>query len=386
MHHNTQACATPPLNKTTTGFFIATNLAALTLVPWYGFSHGYDTAAWLMAGLFWVMNGIGITAGYHRLWSHRTYKAHKALRWVLLIIGSMALQNSVLIWASRHRYHHRYTDDNERDPYSAKRGVWFSHMGWMVRDWPSADLDFSNIKDLLDDPMLQWQHRHYWKIVWSTNLGLPLLAGLLFGDIVGMLLLAGLLRLVINHHTTFFINSLAHFVGKQPYSDATTAKDSTLMACITWGEGYHNFHHSFQNDYRNGVLWWHIDVGKWFINVCHWLGLAYDLKRVPGFKIRRAQLQMLFKKAEASIATSPLAQRWREYLASEYETFSNTVRDWQQLQRQRMNAAGHQWRDRYADSVLRTRLQELEYTMRQQRKRLRLLLQEATLQQRASTS
>jgi len=376
----------PPINWTTTGFFIMTNVAVVTIVPWYGLSQGYSAAAWLMTGLFWAMNGVGITAGYHRLWSHRTYKAHKPLRWLLLIIGSMALQNSVLIWASRHRYHHRHTDDNERDPYSAKRGVWYSHMGWMIRDWPSCDLNFSNIKDLTDDPMLQWQHRHYWKIVWATNLGLPLLAGIVFGDIVGMLLLAGLARLVLNHHTTFFINSLAHFVGKQPYSDATTAKDSTLMASITWGEGYHNFHHSFQNDYRNGVRWWHIDVGKWFINVCSWIGLAYDLKRVPGFKIRRAQLQMLFKKAEASIETSPLALRWREHLETEYEAFSNTVRDWQQLQLQRMNAAGHQLRDRFADSVLRTRLKELDYALGQQRKRLRLLLQETATQQRASTT
>lgn len=386
MTNNSQAQATPPINWTTTGFFIITNLAVLTVVPWYGFSYGFSGLEWLMAGLFWTLNGVGITAGYHRLWSHRSYKAHPALRWFLLFVGSMALQNSVLIWASRHRYHHRHTDDNERDPYSAKRGIWFSHMGWMVRDWPSSDLDFSNIQDLTNDPMLQWQHKHYWKIVWATNLGLPLLAGIIFGDIIGMLLLAGLLRLVVNHHTTFFINSLAHFIGKQPYSDATTAKDSTLMASITWGEGYHNFHHSFQNDYRNGVRWWHIDVGKWFISVCNWLGLAYDLKRVPRFKVRRAQLQMLFKKAEASIETSPLSQRWREHLESEYEAFSNTVRDWQHLQMQRMNAAGMNLRDRFADSVLRTRLKELEYSLRQQRKRLRLLLQETAMQQRASAT
>ncbi len=367
----------PPINWPVTGFFIVSNLAVLTIVPWYGFSEGYAWSAWALAGFFWFLNGIGITAGYHRLWSHRSYQAHWALRLFVLLAGSMALQNSVLVWASRHRYHHRHTDDNDRDPYSAGLGLWFSHMGWMVRDWPSSDLDFSNIKDLEADPMLRWQHKHYWSIVWSLNLGLPLLCGWLMGDVLGVLLLAGVLRLVVNHHTTFFINSLAHFVGKQPYSDATTAKDSTLLATVTWGEGYHNYHHSFQNDYRNGVRWWHIDMGKWFISVCNWLGLAWDLKRVPRFKIRRAQMQMLFKRAEQRLNKLSASQTWREKLEEEYDAFSLTVKNWQALQIERMEAAREEIRNRFEDSQLHAKLKELEYSLRLQKKRLRVLLGEA---------
>lgn len=367
----------PPINWPVTSFFILSNLTVLTVVPWYGFTAGYAWGAWALAGFFWFLNGIGITAGYHRLWSHRSYQAHWLLRLFVLLAGSMALQNSVLVWASRHRYHHRHTDDNDRDPYSAGLGLWFSHMGWMIRDWPSSELDFSNIRDLEADPMLRWQHKHYWTIIWTLNLGLPLLCGWLMGDVLGVFLLAGVLRLVVNHHTTFFINSLAHFVGKQPYSDATTAKDSTLIATVTWGEGYHNYHHSFQNDYRNGVRWWHIDIGKWFINVCNWFGLAWGLKRVPRFKIRRAQMQMLFKRAEQRLDTMPASHRWRELLEAEYEAFSATVKHWQALQVERMEQAAQEIRDRFEDSKLRTRLKELEYSLRQQKKRLRVLLGEA---------
>ncbi len=370
----------PPINWPVTGFFILSNLAVLTVVPWYGLTYGYGWGLWALAGFFWFLNGIGITAGYHRLWSHRSYQAHWALRLFVLLAGSMALQNSVLIWASRHRYHHRHTDDNDRDPYSARLGLWFSHMGWMVRDWPSSELDFSNIKDLEADPMLRWQHKHYWSIIWTLNLGLPILCGWLMGDIIGALLLAGIFRLVVNHHTTFFINSLAHFVGKQPYSDATTAKDSTLLATVTWGEGYHNYHHSFQNDYRNGVRWWHIDIGKWFISVCNWVGLAWGLKRVPQFKIRRAQMQMLFKRAEQRLDKLPASQRWRDLLEAEYEAFSATVKNWQTLQLERMEHAKEEIRGRFEDSRLHTRLKELEYSLRQQKKRLRILLGEAEAQ------
>jgi len=370
----------PPINWPVTGFFIFSNIAILTLIPWYGLTFGYAWSAWAIAGFFWFLNGIGITAGYHRLWSHRTYEAHWLLRLFVLLAGTMALQNSLLIWASRHRYHHRHTDDNDRDPYSANMGFWFSHMGWMIRDWPSSDLDFSNIKDLEADPMLRWQHKYYWVIVWTLNLGLPILAGWLLGDIIGMLLLAGLLRLVVNHHTTFFINSLAHYVGKQPYSDATTAKDSTLLATVTWGEGYHNYHHSFQNDYRNGVRWWHIDIGKWFISVCSWVGLARNLKRVPKFKIRRAQMLMLFKNTEQRLDKLPSNQRWRELLEAEYEAFTTTVKNWQALQVERMEHAKQEIRDRFEDSRLHTQLKELEYSLGQQKKRIRALLGEAEAQ------
>ncbi len=105
--------------------------------------------------------GISITAGYHRLWSHRAYGAHWSVRLFFMIFGAMALQNSILIWGSQHRTHHRFVDDVDKDPYSAKRGFWFSHMGWILRNYPSGRNDFTNARDLERDPIVMFQHRYY---------------------------------------------------------------------------------------------------------------------------------------------------------------------------------------------------------------------------------
>ena len=137
----------------------------------------------------------------------------------------------------------------------------------MLREYPSGRPDFSNIPDLKKDPMLAFQHRYYLPLALATNFGLPLLAGLLFHDVWGMLILAGVLRLVWSHHVTFFINSLAHMWGSRPYTEDNSARDNPVLAVITYGEGYHNFHHMFAHDYRNGVRWWQWDPTKWLIAV-----------------------------------------------------------------------------------------------------------------------
>src|SRR5262245_12320749 len=270
-----------PINWVTTILFTVTPLVALTVVPWYGFTHGFSAAAWILAAVFLWASGVSITAGYHRLWSHRTYSAHWSVRLFLMLFGAMALQNSILIWGSQHRTHHRFVDDVDKDPYSAKRGFWFSHMGWILRNYPSGVNDFTNARDLERDPLVMFQHRWYLPLTLFMNIGLPLLAGWAVGDVWGVFLLAGVLRLVVNHHFTWFINSLAHMWGSQPYTDENTARDNGALALLTYGEGYHNFHHIFQNDYRNGVRWWQYDPTKWLIAGLSFVGLTSGLKRVP---------------------------------------------------------------------------------------------------------
>jgi stearoyl-CoA desaturase (delta-9 desaturase) len=345
-----------------------TFLIAITVVPWYGFTVGYSGWAWLSFGLFLVLNGVGIGSGYHRLWSHRAYKAHPALRVFLAVAGAMAMQNSILVWCARHRIHHRDVDDNDSDPYSIGRGFWFAHIGWMLRDYDSGRIDYSMVPDLQRDPVVAWQHRHYWTLVWATNLGLPLLAGWLTGEWLGMFLLAGVARLVVNHHVTFFVNSLAHIWGKQPYTDENSARDNWFVALLTHGEGYHNYHHKFQSDYRNGIRWWQFDINKWFIASCAMLGLARERKRAPHFKVLRARLNMEFKRARERLAEQQADRNWIEILEQEYAEFMDTVKKWQALQMQKVEHG----RQTLATGI-NTRFRELEFSLKMQRKRLALL-------------
>jgi stearoyl-CoA desaturase (delta-9 desaturase) len=350
-----------------------TFLAAVTIVPWYGFVYGFSAWAWAFFAVFLIAGGIGIGSGYHRLWSHRAYKAHWVMRLYLAIVGGMTIQNSILIWCIRHRFHHRYVDNNDKDPYSIGRGFWFAHVGWMLKDYESGKLDWSIVPDLERDTIVAWQHKYYWPLVLVTNIALPLILGWMVGDIPGVFLLAGILRLVVSHHVTFFINSLAHMWGSRPYTDENTARDNWFLAIVTYGEGYHNFHHLFQSDYRNGIRWWQYDINKWFIKTCSWLGLASNLKRTSDFRIQRARLAMVFKRAQAKIDVSAENPRWRELFETEYAQFKRTIAEWQQLQMDRVQQSRQKLADAIDQSSLTARYRELERELKMQRKRVTML-------------
>ena len=363
----------PPVNWPAALVLSLTFLAAITVVPWYGVTHGFSGWAWAFFAIFLVANGIGIGSGYHRLWSHRAYEAHWIMRLFLAVMGGMAVQNSIHVWCIRHRFHHRDVDDNDKDPYSIGRGFWFAHIGWMLRDYDSGRLDWSVVPDLQRDPIVNWQHKYYWYLAVVTNVFLPLALGWMVGDVWGVFLLAGILRLVVSHHVTFFINSLAHMWGTRPYTDENSARDNWFLAIVTYGEGYHNFHHLFQSDYRNGVRWWQYDINKWFIATCSKLGLASNLKRTPNFKIQRARLNMAFKRAQAKLEASAVNPRWRELLETEYAQFKKTIAEWQQLQMERVQSSRQRLAEAIDQSAIKARYRELELELKMQRKRLALL-------------
>ena len=378
----------PPLIPANNVIFVGLPIAAVALVPAWGIYHGYSLTLWLIALLFLYLNGLSITGGYHRLWSHNAYNAHPALKVFYALWGAGALQNSILIWGSDHRRHHRHVDDNERDPYSARRGLWFSHMGWMLRKYETNDFDVSNAPDLQRDPIVMWQHRNYVALTVVMNVVLPLLVGWWAGDIIGGLLLVGLLRLVVNHHVTFFINSLAHFWGRRPYTDENSARDNGFLAFLTYGEGYHNFHHIFQQDYRNGVRWYQWDPTKWLITLCSWLGLATNLNRVPDFKIQQALLSTELKRAESALEQQDGAEPLREKLEREYQLFAESLASWKELQAERYERRIEEFEDalaarkaellkKWEQAAIRTKLRELEYSLKMQRKRVELLLMQA---------
>jgi stearoyl-CoA desaturase (Delta-9 desaturase) len=385
---NTRPAESQPLQATkqapriwsTTLMFAITLAVALVAVPWFGLTHGFSVGAWILFVVFLYANGMSITGGYHRLWAHKSYDAHWSLRLIYLVFGTMALQNSVFIWASGHRTHHLNVDDVDKDPYSIRRGFWFAHIGWMIREYDSGKPDLSNIPDLRRDPMLAFQHRFYVPLALVANFGLPLLAGWLIGDVWGTFILAGVLRLVVSHHVTFFINSLAHMWGSRPYTDENSARDNGVLAFFTYGEGYHNYHHIFAHDYRNGVRWWQWDPTKWLIVGLSYVGITRRLKRTPVFQIQRALLAMQFTRAQEKLAQLHHAaaghshiEQLRQRIAHEYETFLAAMSEWARVKEQWLEEKKRVVVEHWEHSEIQQRLLEIEASLRNQRRRMRVI-------------
>jgi stearoyl-CoA desaturase (delta-9 desaturase) len=247
---------------------------------------GWDVIAWMM--LFVTAAGMSITVGYHRLYSHRTYRANPIVEWVLLFFGTLATQGSVLRWANDHRLHHGHVD-TEADPYDTHKGFWHSHILWMFK--AAEQLQDRLIGDLRKNRLLVFQDRHYVGLVVLTNVVVTGFVGLVTGDWFGAVVFGYLLRTFLVHHSTWFINSLAHMWGAKPYSSEHSAVNNFILAFLTYGEGYHNYHHTFAGDYRNGIRWWQFDPSKLTIWVLSKLGLASDLKRTDPLMIKKKLVQ-----------------------------------------------------------------------------------------------
>ena len=280
-------------------FLFATPVLALVgiILHWIYFSPPGLLELIVFVGLYFAC-GLSITVGYHRLFSHRSHNAKWPLVLFYSIFGAGSFQNSIIEWCSDHRRHHKMTD-SEDDPYSASRGFWYSHIGWILMEEENFTNDFSNVKDLQQSKIIMWQHRNVFLIGALSGLILPAIIGLAIGGIsgaVGCFVWAGLARVVFVHHGTFLINSAAHIWGTQPYSEENSSRDSFWLAFLTFGEGYHNFHHTFQADYRNGHKWYHMDPSKWWIQSFKYLGLNTDLKSTPKHSIEIAKVNMRFKK------------------------------------------------------------------------------------------
>lgn len=292
-----------------TVFLLGTLAVTLTAVPAYLWLYG---PSWFHAGmfvLFFILTGLSITLGYHRLFSHHAFQAAWPVRLLTLIFGAAAFENSALTWCADHRQHHKHTD-REEDPYDISKGFFHAHMGWIIFKLGEPP-SFASVPDLERDSLVRWQHRNYVLIGLLAGFALPALIGWYWGgakDALGAFLIAGVARTVFVHHSTFFINSLCHTLGKQPYSDRCTARDHWLMAFFTFGEGYHNFHHAFQHDYRNGVKAWQFDPTKWSIWLLSKVGLASQLRSVPEERIRHAEITEQQRQLVTKMAAMPLAQ------------------------------------------------------------------------------
>jgi stearoyl-CoA desaturase (Delta-9 desaturase) len=284
-----------PINWLNMVFILGTLLVALVATPWYLIKVGLGWPEATTFVVIWLLVGLSVTAGYHRLFSHKTFQAAWPVRLFFLVFGAGALENSVLNWSADHRIHHAHVD-HDRDPYNITKGFWWAHMGWIF--FKNEPIPRSVVRDLEDDPLVRWQAKYYALIGLSVALGIPLIVGLLTGRVLGCLLIGGVLRIVVSHHGTFFINSLCHMVGSRPYSQEHSARDSPIMAVLAFGEGYHNYHHSFPFDYRNGVKVWQFDPAKWMIWTLSRFGLARDLRRAPEAAVLKAKVEVQFNHAK----------------------------------------------------------------------------------------
>ncbi|XP_063243342.1 acyl-CoA Delta12-desaturase-like [Bacillus rossius redtenbacheri] len=247
----------------------------------------------LWAFLLLFLTGQAVVIGAHRLYAHRAFKAAWVLRLAIVLLHTMAGQNSLYEWVRDHRQHHRYSDTHA-DPHNIHRGFFFSHVGWlMMRKHPlvvekGRAIDMSDIEeDLL--VMLQKKYYKFLYVICAflVPVGVPVV---LFGEnIFTSIWVCFFARYVALLNITWSVNSLAHIYGCRPYHKGMMARDHPLVACLTWGEGWHNFHHCFPYDYRPGELGWVLDVSGRLVELLERWGLASDLRTAsPAAVLRRA--------------------------------------------------------------------------------------------------
>jgi stearoyl-CoA desaturase (delta-9 desaturase) len=259
--------------------FWGVGLSTLIGIPLYAYHVGFSLFDWGLFLVMYIVTGMGITVGYHRLVAHQSFDCRNWVKAGLLVIGGWALQNSALIWCADHIRHHAKTDEEE-DPYNVTKGFWHSHCGWLFYETPHRTEKYE--ARLRRDAIVMWQHRYYWPIVLSGLL-LPCLIGFWHGRWQGCLsafLMGGLFRMFMVLNSTFTINSLCHMIGTQPHGTQDSSRDSWLISFISFGEGYHNYHHTFARDFRNGPKWYNFDPSKWIIFSLSLLGLASNLRRL----------------------------------------------------------------------------------------------------------
>jgi stearoyl-CoA desaturase (delta-9 desaturase) len=251
----------------------------------------------------YVVIGSGITVGFHRLLTHRSFKTSRLLRAGFAALGSAAAEGPVIDWVATHRKHHRYSDV-EGDPHSphvghgsgwrgALTGFFHAHIGWVFSDMEVADEQIY-AKDLLADPWVRFVDRTFvlWVVLgvaFSFGLGVAL-TGTVTGGLTGMLW-GGAARIFLLHHSTFSINSVCHFFGRRDFDTRDESRNVFWLAIPTWGEAWHNNHHAFPTSYRHGLRRWQIDPSAGMIRVLELLGLAWDVVRVDPARIARRAAQ-----------------------------------------------------------------------------------------------
>lgn len=254
--------------------FFSTVHALALLAPWF--------FSWPALGvtllLHWLFGSIGICLGYHRLLTHRSLQVPKGLEYTFGLLGALALQGGPIFWVAGHRLHHAFTEDVDKDPYSARRGFWWSHMLWIM--YPRAEF-FATATyrkyapDLARSPFYTWLDRYFLLLQLPLGLLLYALGGWSF-VVYGVFV-----RVVLLWHTTWLINSATHLIGNRTFATADGSRNLWWAALLTFGEGWHNNHHAYPKVAKAGWKWWQVDVTWWAIQSLKILGLAQKVVMPP---------------------------------------------------------------------------------------------------------
>jgi stearoyl-CoA desaturase (Delta-9 desaturase) len=272
-----------------TGFVTGLPIASLIFVAWQawgGWLHWRDIVIFLV---MYLITGLGITVGFHRLFTHRSFKTGKTVRFLLAAFGSAAIEGPIISWVADHRKHHVYSDQ-PGDPHSphvdhghgwsgAFRGLLHAHVGWLFLH-TDRGLKTRYAPDLIRDPVVSFVNRTF--LLWATvGLVLPLVLGYILGGTLMAaltgLLWGGFVRMLVVHHVTFSINSLCHFFGRRAYDTEDQSRNLAWLAPFTLGEAWHNNHHAFPTAAFHGMRRWQIDPSAWVIRGLAKVGLAWDI-------------------------------------------------------------------------------------------------------------
>jgi stearoyl-CoA desaturase (delta-9 desaturase) len=244
---------------------------------------GITTTALLIFVAMFLIRGFFVTAGYHRYFSHKSYKLNRFWQFVWAFGAEATAQKGVLWWASNHRHHHRYSD-TDKDLHSPRKGFWWSHVGWILADkYKATNMD--GIKDFAKFPELRFLNRHDWIAPWTFGLVAFWIGGW-SGLVVGFFW-----STVLLWHTTFLVNSAAHVFGRRRYETDDTSRNSLVIALLTGGEGWHNNHHHYQASARQGFFWWEIDPTWYVLKAMSWVGIVHDLKTPPARVLHPAEAE-----------------------------------------------------------------------------------------------
>jgi stearoyl-CoA desaturase (delta-9 desaturase) len=260
------------------------------------FFTGVNGIALALCGACYFVRMFGITAGYHRYFSHRSFKTSRLFQFVLAWLGCSAMQKGPLWWAAHHRHHHRYSDTPD-DPHSPRtNSVWWSHIGWVLaRD--HEETNWQAIHDWSRYPELRWLNRHHWVPgIFLATLCVLIggWSGLAWGFFVSTVLL---------YHAVFAVNSLCHIFGRRRFATTDESRNNVLVAVLTLGEGWHNNHHHYQSSANQGFFWWEIDVSYYMLKVLGLFGLVWGLRKPPA-KVLRRDLRKNSVVAQAAAAPS----------------------------------------------------------------------------------